>query len=718
MTPWLVGSNKRLTVYSNSIFNRTVLLLVLAIVNAATESYTSAAYLLIMVALSVVTRFHQEMSSVSKADELKKLVETKVNVLRRPPMATTQGHRHSIIDFPLPVEHQQAAKKASSSIRLDSVDLERAAPSVADDHDFGVETLVDIETIVPGDIVILRAGELFPGDCVILSSKDLFVSESALTGESIPVEKTVSWTGTALSGRPIQLPSGSDDAESTVEATPAPSNLAQATGSILSLKNVAFMGTSVTSGQGTAVVVTTGKSTYMSMVTQAAGQRKPLNAFQIGVRNVSVLLITFMLIMVPLVVIINGSITKDWLQAVLFGISVAVGLTPEMLPMVVNANLSRGSVSLMKKNVIVKRLDAIQNLGAMDCLCTDKTGTLTQDKVSLMRYLDASLHTNFQVLAFGYLNSFHQTSMKNLLDRAILNEGSSMEDLQEFVTKCWTKTDEIPFDFTRRRMSVLLSAINPTVANLGIQDHVPDELALKIRGDPSFAQPAPLLLVTKGAVEEVLQACKYVKIIPPDTYEYSVLPLTPRMREELLQHSSGMNDEGLRVLGVATKLLPSNQQELRVADEADLTFQGFLAFLDPPKADAAEAIKLLHENGVDVKVLTGDNVGVTRKICRDVGIDESVVVSGDALEAIDEELHKVLALAESAPASQETKELIEQAKKTAVQRWRDTVASGSVFAKLSPLQKMKVVMVLKEMGRVVGFLGDGINDAVSGKGRS
>ncbi|CDN73454.1 magnesium-translocating P-type ATPase [Elizabethkingia anophelis] len=486
---------------------------------------------------------------------------------------------------------------------------------------------IEIADIVPGDIILLSAGDMVPADCRILKSKDLFISESILTGEALPVEKNAF----AIKNAKEQNP--------------------------LTLQNICFMGTNVVSGSATVVVTNTGIFTYFGSISRNLVSKRPETSFDIGVNKVSFLLIRFMLVMTPVIFLINGFVKDDWMQALLFAIAVAVGLTPEMLPMIVTANLAKGAVNMSKKKVIVKRLNAIQNIGAMDILCTDKTGTLTLDKIVLETHLNVRGTDDDEVLKWAYLNSFHQTGLKNLLDQAVLDH-AEVHNLMK-ADELYMKVDEIPFDFERRRMSVVL--------NTSKGKH---------------------LMISKGAVEEMLSLCKYA-LDPGDDHSLhiendNIVPLDEAMKQKILKMSEKLNAEGLRVLLVAIREFEGNHPlNYSVADENNLTLTGFIGFLDPAKPSAEPSIKALHKLGVEVKVITGDNDIVAKKICHDVGIPINNIMLGEELDHIsDEELSKNMDL-------------------------------YSIFAKVSPLQKQRIVKVLKSKGHTVGFMGDGINDAAA-----
>lgn len=473
-----------------------------------------------------------------------------------------------------------------------------------------------LEEVVVEDIVWLSAGDMIPADLKILVAKDLFVSQGALTGESEPVEKQAA-TG--------------DITEVTTD-NPA----------------LAFMGSNVISGTAKGVVVAVGNDTLLGNMAKALSLKPIPTTFEKGVNAVSWVLIRFMLVMVPIVLFINGFTKGDWLQAGLFAISVAVGLTPEMLPMIVTTNLAKGAVAMSKKKVIIKNLNAIQNLGAIDILCTDKTGTLTEDKVVLEYHLDIQGHEDVRVLRHAFLNSYFQTGLKNLLDVAIIDFQDKLGSAE--LKDNYHKIDEIPFDFNRRRMSVVVEDKNGKTQ-----------------------------MITKGAVEEMLKCCTFAE------FAGQVVPLDKAMEEFVLNKSQELNAKGMRVIAIAHRTNHAPVGQFSVADESAMVLLGFLAFLDPPKISAAKAINALENYGVSTKVLTGDNEAVTRCICWQVGLEVDQVLLGSQLDAFtDEEL--------------------------AVEAERITV-----FAKLSPVQKARIVRVLREGGHSVGFMGDGINDAAAMK---
>ncbi len=477
----------------------------------------------------------------------------------------------------------------------------------------GVTTEIPIDEVVPGDIVNLSTGDMIPADARFIWTKDLFVNQASLTGESMPVEKLVQ----------VEEPTAEDTA--------------------LDLANLAFMGTDVLSGQGRAIILKTGNDTFFGDIASNVSEKRGETSFDRGVKNVSKVLIRFMIIMVPIVFLLNGLTKGDWGQAFFFAIAVAVGLTPEMLPMIITSNLAKGAIKMSKKKVIVKELNAIQNLGAMDILCTDKTGTITEDHVVLVKHVSPIGDNCKKVLDLAFLNSNYQTGWKNLMDHAVINyyEENNLAQKIGHVEKI----DEIPFDFSRRRLTV---AVN----NEGHQ-----------------------LMITKGAVEEMMKICSHVEI------NDEVIPLTDSLREKLLTVSVDMNQDGMRVLGVAYKKEVHDTAIYSIADENEMILAGFMGFLDPAKKSSITAIKSLHEHGVTVKVLTGDNEIVSQKVCKDVGIEVGQVLLGNEIETMSDE------------------DLMEASEKV------------NLFAKLNPMQKARIIALLQKKGHTVGFMGDGINDA-------
>ncbi|WP_229517615.1 magnesium-translocating P-type ATPase [Paraburkholderia terrae] len=541
-----------------------LLLLVLAIASYALGDPRAAIMIGVMVVLSTSLSFIQEHRSNRAADALRKMVRTTATVMRQ-----TKGRGSTQIEIP-------------------------------------------IEQIVAGDVVLLSAGDMVPADLRLISARDLFVNQSALTGESMPLEK---------SAQPCLTP-----VESEFE-----------------LSNICFMGTAIISGVGCGVVVSTGKTTIFGRIADVVAEQRVQTSFDKGVTRFTWLMIRFILVMAPLVLVINGVTKGNWFDALLFAVAVAVGLTPEMLPMIVTVNLAKGAMEMSRKKVIVKRLNAIQNFGALDVLCTDKTGTLTQDKIILKRHLDIHGNESDRVLEYAYLNSAHQSGLKNLLDVAVLKHVELHEQLKAHEN--YIKIDEMPFDFERRRMSVVLA-----------------------RDDGAH------IVISKGAVEEMFSVCTRFAI------DGNTGALDESHYVATKEITDALNADGFRVVAVAYKEIPPEQTIYSVADECGMTLLGFIAFLDPPKETAAAALAALKASGVQVKILTGDNDRVTRKICHEVGITVDRILLGREIEPL-------------SPA--ELAELAEQV---------------SVFAKVSPSQKAAIVDALHSKGHVVGFLGDGIND--------
>ena len=475
----------------------------------------------------------------------------------------------------------------------------------------GVPKEIPLHDLVPGDIVHLSAGDMIPGDVRLLSSKDLFVSQGSLTGESLPVEKI-------------------HDQESRTVVSPT------------ELKNICFMGTSVQSGTATAVVVTTGVQTYFGSMARSITGERVQTSFDLGLNRFTWLMIRIMAVMVPLVFLINGFTKHDWKGAFFFALAVAVGLTPEMLPMIVSVCLSKGALAMSRRKVIVKRLNSIQNFGAMDVLCTDKTGTLTEDRVVLVRHCNVAGRETEEALLNGYLISYFQTGLRNLLDRAILD---SPDFHGMAVVEKYKKLDEIPFDFTRRMMSVLVE-------------------------DPE----GKAVLLTKGAPEEVFQHSSHFEL------DGKLSPMEPSLIVGLKEEYEGLSSDGFRVLALATKEL-TGKQICTKTDERELVLRGYVAFLDPPKSTAARALEALHRHGVTVKILTGDNPLISRKICKDVGLAADPMLLGADVEKLSDE------------------------------KLGEAVETTTLFARLSPAHKERVIRMLRIKGHVVGFMGDGINDA-------
>ncbi len=539
-----------------------LLLTALGVLSFLTGDVRATVVIFVMVILGVVLRFIQEMRADNAAEKLQAMVSNTSTVVR------------------------------------DGKDIEAA-----------------LKTLVPGDIIRLAAGDMVPADVRVLSAKDLFLNQSALTGESLPVERTAEASPVDVQN-PLELP------------------------------DICFMGSNVESGSATAVVVHTGDTTYFGSLAASIVGERAQTSFDTGINKFTWLMIGFIGVMVPAVFLINGFVKHDWLEAFLFAMAVAVGLTPEMLPMIVTVNLSKGALAMAGKKVIVKRLNAIQNFGAMDVLCTDKTGTLTQGRIILEKHLDAHGDPSEKVLHYSYLNSFHQTGLKSLLDEAILGHEELEERLK--ASETYTKIDEIPFDFVRRRMSVV----------------VEDKTGLNT-------------LICKGAVEEVLSLCTKVEV------QGEVIEVMPEHDAKRRQIADDLNGQGFRVIAVAYRQMPGAPDEptYGVKDESDLILLGYLAFLDPPKETAADALTRLKALSVDVKILTGDNEIITAYICKAVGMPVEHLLLGTRIEAMsDAELAEVVGLT-------------------------------SVFARLAPAHKERVIRALQSKGHVVGFMGDGINDA-------
>lgn len=488
----------------------------------------------------------------------------------------------------------------------------------------GSEQEIPIDEIVVGDVIKLSAGDMIPADVVLIDSRDFFVQQSGLTGESDAVEKV------------CLRKANSQNLDSLLES-----------------ESLAFMGTNVISGRATALVLVVGDETMMGAIEQTINTYDETTSFEREMNTISWLLIRLMLVMVPIVFVINGLTDGDWLEAGVFALSVGVGLTPEMLPMIITASLAKGSIIMAKEKVVIKKLNAIQDLGAIDILCTDKTGTLTQDEIVLEYPLDIHGELDLSVLRRAYLNSYFQTGLKNLMDRAIINRTQKEAKKHEIVRdldQTFHKIDELPFDFERRRMSVIVKDEDGVVS-----------------------------MVTKGALEEMLSVSTYVE------YKGEIKRLTDEVRQEVLAEVAQLNEQGLRVLGVSYKTDLDENDIFSVEDERDMILTGYLAFLDPPKPSAAPAIKALAEYGVTTKILTGDNEKVTQAVCEKVGLDVERILLGSEIDTMtDQELAQV-------------------------------VETTTVFAKLSPDQKARIILCLKNNGHKVGYMGDGINDAPSMK---
>jgi P-type Mg2+ transporter len=535
-----------------------ILLLVLASIAFLTEDIRSGIVMTLMVILGVILRFIQETKADNAAAKLKAMINVTATVIRD-----------------------------------------------------GIQEEVALKNLVPGDIIVLSAGDMIPADVRILSAKDLFLIQASLTGESLPVEK-YDYCETRENVNPIEL------------------------------CNIAFLGTSIESGSATAAVVTTGSQTYFGTMSKSIEGEKAQTSFEKGVNKFTWLMIRFMVIMVPLVFIINGLTKHNWVEAFFFALAVAVGLTPEMLPMIVSVSLSKGAILMSKKKVIVKRLNAIQNFGAMNILCTDKTGTLTLDKVILEHHCDVVNEEDDSVLLDAYLTSHFQTGLKNVLDRAILQQSHVIKEIS---INQFQKIDEIPFDFSRRMMSVVVKTPEGTCR-----------------------------LLTKGAPEEIFKRCTQFEL------HNEILPMDPILIQDLKEEYEELSSDGFRVLALAYKDL-EHKTTYAKNDETDLVLKGYVAFLDPPKDTAAPAILALQKHGVKVKILTGDNDLVTKKICFEVGLPTDRILLGEQVEKMnDEELAQ-------------------------------TASEVAVFARLSPSHKERIIRVLRQKGNVVGFMGDGINDA-------
>ncbi|MDE2142827.1 MAG: magnesium-translocating P-type ATPase [Elusimicrobia bacterium] len=561
--PNMVGAARKLgllgELYQRAKNPLVVQLLVIALVSAAMGDMPSFVVVGLMVVLSVILAYVQEAQSNKAVERLLAMVKTTCTVLRE-----------------------------------------------------GKEAEIPLHELVPGDIVVLAAGSIIPADLRLVTAKDFFVSQSALTGESMPIEKNAAACDRAGKGA-------------------------------LDLPNAAFQGSNVLSGTARGAVVNTGAKTYFGAISQKLAGQRVLTSFDRGVEQFTWLMIRFMVVMVSVVFIIVGVTKHDWTEALLFGLSVAVGLTPEMLPMIVTVNLSKGALAMSKKKVIVKRLNSIQNFGAMDILCTDKTGTLTQDKIVLERHVDVTSRESEDVLRYAYMNSYYQTGLRNLLDMAIL----SNTDLD--VERGCRKVDEIPFDFSRRRMSVIVDYEG---------DHV---------------------LICKGAVEEIFSVCGRYQV------DDEIHPLIDLLKKDLMEEYESLSADGFRVLAIAYREYPQSKEVFSTADENDLILLGYVAFFDPPKESANAALEALRKAGVATKILTGDNALVTTKICKDVGLPIDGLVTGDRLRGLSDP------------------ELTALAEKT------------TVFARLSPAQKEQIIRALQRGGHVVGFMGDGINDAAAMK---
>lgn len=470
------------------------------------------------------------------------------------------------------------------------------------------EKTIKVENIVIGDIVKLNAGSIIPADLILIDTKDLFINQSVFTGESVPVEKTINYNET---------------------------------NNLFEISNLCFMGSSVISGVATGLVINTGFSTYLGDMGQEIDNTKEVTNFDKGMKNITNLLIKYMIFVCLFVLIVNGFIKQNLNEAILFALSVAVGITPSMLPMIINVNLTKGSKTLAKKKVLVKRIEAIQNLGAIDILCTDKTGTLTENNIILQKYVDINGKEDLSILEYAYLNSYFGTGMKNLIDRAIISY--SKENKVDHLVSTYTKIDEIPFDYDRRKMSVVVK-------------------------DKSIYR-----MITKGALEEILKCSKTVKI------GSEIKPLNKELKLKAFEEAKALAETGMQVIALAEK----REKKDAIFKEEDMTFIGLVGFLDPPKKDVKNILKKLKKIGVRTKILTGDNPYATKNICEIVGLNSERIILGSEIDSIsDDELLKII----------------------------DEV---DVYARLNPLQKERVVDLYKRKGHVVGYMGDGVNDAPS-----
>lgn len=477
----------------------------------------------------------------------------------------------------------------------------------------GKEIEIPIKNVTLSDTVILSAGTMIPADLRIIESKDLYIGQSSLTGESESVKKT------------IELENSEDEFDNIAE-----------------LDNICFMGTNVISGSAKGIVIKIGDSTYFGKIAHTISSGKEKTAFQKGIESISRLLIKFMLIMIPLVFIINVE-KHDIILAFTFAVAIAICITPLLLPVILSSSLSKGAVRMSKKKTIVKKLDAIQNFGAMNILCTDKTGTLTEDRIVLEKYLDINGHEEPRILKHAFLNAYFQTGLKGNIDEAIIKR--ALENGMKEVAERYKKIDEIPFDFSRRRLSVVVT-------------------------DGTKKQ-----LITKGAVEEILNICTMVD------YKGQVSPITKEIKENIEKISRKLNEDGLRVVAICQKNDIEKIENFNLLDEKNMVLLGFIGFLDPPKESAKESISKLNNAGIRVMVLTGDNAEVTRCVCNKVGINSNNIILGSKIDKLSDMA------------------LLRLLKK------------NNIFAKLSPIQKARIVRVLKQAGNIVGYMGDGINDS-------
>ena len=471
---------------------------------------------------------------------------------------------------------------------------------------------IRIENVVVGDIVELNAGSIIPADVMLIESKDLFLNQSVFTGESVLVEKTIV----------------TNDAKE-----------------IFGINNICLMGSSVVSGSGKAVVIETGFNTYLGRMSKNLNTKKEKTNFEKGMDGITKLLIKYMVVVSIFVFIIYAFIRRDYVEALLFALSVAVGITPSMLPMIVNVNLTKGTKTLAKKKTLVKNSESIQNLGAIDILCTDKTGTLTKNKITLQKYINVMGEEDLGILKYAFVNSYYGTGIKNLVDRAVITYGNQHKIKD--VLKEYTKIDEIPFDYTRKRMSVVVEYE---------KEHI---------------------MITKGAIEEILKCCKNVK------YKDEILNLDEKLSKQIIVNANNLSNVGMQVIALAEKKEYPGADVFSSKDEANMTFVGYVAFLDPPKKGVKQTITNLKKMGVKTKILTGDNAYATKNICSIVGLRSDNIIIGSQLDEMSDD---------------ELKKKIEEV---------------DVFARLNPMQKERVVRLYKENGHVVGYMGDGVNDAPS-----
>ena len=504
----------------------------------------------------------------------------------------------AIVSFIQETKSDNAAKKLKSMI-TNKMDVIRD----------GNPCVVDVSDVYPGDIVKLSSGDMIPGDVRFIDTKDLFIDQASLTGESVPVEKF---------------------------------SECKEYDTVTDISNIGYMGTNIISGSATALILSTGNNTYFGAMAKSLYSVKKTNSFDDGINGISNLLIKFMVVMIPIIMIINFLTKSDVLSSLVFAVTIAVGLTPEMFPVIMTSTMVKGAVEMSKKKTIVKRINSIQTFGQMDILCTDKTGTLTEDEVILEKYMDVNGNESLRILKHAFLNSYFQTGLKNLIDVAIISRAE--KEKMNVLKEKYVREDEIPFDFSRRRMSVVL------------------------RDDNGKRQ-----LITKGAVDEVLDICSFIDI------DGDAIDMTPELKKKAYEVYEKHNDDGLRVLAVAQKNEIHGVETFGVQDESNMVLIGFVGFLDPPKASAKEAINKLKDYGVDTVVLTGDSEGVALNVCKKVGITVKNRMTGVEVDKLNDE---------------ELKLRIEEC---------------HLYSKLSPLQKQRIVRLYQENGHTVGYMGDGIN---------